>query len=204
MKKYSTVLLTAIILYSCSTDKTYNLDTLNSDIKKFESSDQRRIIEFSNRYEKLKELYDSIDGVPVVLAQSLTYPELLEKIKANEDKLLRKRIDFSLNLMETLNKNSEQVDTIVVSTLESPVLVFTQDVLVLPSEIMLSEGRAFSQFIDHGSDVAIISRSIADKQKLEIDDIISLDKDYKIIGITTNVDIIRPYEPTYFIIRTII
>ena len=88
----------------------------------------------------------------------------MEKIKANEDKLLRKRIDFSLNLMETLNKNSEQVDTIVVSTLESPVLVFTQDVLVLPSEIMLSEGRAFSQFIDVISDVAIISRSIEGKQ----------------------------------------
>ncbi len=202
MNKYSYIFISVTILLGCTSDKTYNLENLNNDIAQFDNSDQKRIVEFSNNYEKGKNLYDSINGVPVVLVQSLTYKELLDKIKSYESRQEKIRVEFSLRVMGQLSKMSEKVDTLKLSTFDKPVILFTQGELQLPTEIKLSEGRGFSEIIDKGKDVVIISKSIADKTNLQIDSVISLDKDYRVIGITTDVEIIKPYDPTFFVIKT--
>ncbi len=202
IKNCLSILCVATMLSSCTSKKIYDLENLTRDINQFEKSDQMRIIEFSKKYEKLKGQYDSIDDVPVRLVESLSYIELLEQIKTHEDRLIMRKIDFSIRVIETFKKISEKVDTVKLSQFDNPVLLFTQDVLTLPSEIMLREGRPFSQYKDHGADVVIISESMANKAKLKLGDIISIDKEFKIIGITNHIDIIRPYDPMYFLIKT--
>ncbi len=202
IKNCLSILCVATMLCSCTSKKIYDLENLTRDINQFEKSDQLRIIEFSKKYEKLKGQYDSIDDVPVRLVESLSYIELLEQIKTHEDRLIMRKIDFSIRVIETFKKISEKVDTVKLSQFDNPVLLFTQDVLTLPSEIMLREGRPFSQYKDHGSDVVIISESMANKAKLKLGDVISIDKEFKIIGITNHIDIIRPYDPMYFLIKT--
>jgi hypothetical protein len=202
MNRWLYILVSVTVLASCSADKVYNLESLNTDIAEFDDADQKRIVEFSNRYEKGKSFYDSIDGVPVVLVQSLTYKELLHRIKSYEYRQEQIRSEFSWRVVRQLGTMSEQVDTLRLSSFDKPVILFTQRELQLPTEIRIGEGRGFSELLDKGKDVVVMSKSIADMLNLQLDDTIRLDKVYKIIGITTDIEIIKPYNPTLFAIKS--